>query len=103
MAALSWLGLIDAGLSRKEEALREGRRACKLLPMSKDAVDGVAFAVNLAQIYAWVAEKDLAIERLATALKVPNDCHYGELLLHPHWALPGHPQFEKIIASQGPR
>src|SRR2546423_491994 len=45
--ALSLLGMIDAGLGRKEEALREGRRACELMPISKDAVDGVAFAVNL--------------------------------------------------------
>ena len=51
--ALSLLGLIDAGLGRKEEALREGRRACELLPVSKDAVDGANFAVNLAQIYTW--------------------------------------------------
>jgi len=77
-AASSLLGLIDAGLARKEDAIREGRRACELLPMSKDAVDGVAFVVNLAQIYAWTGEKDLAIEQLNTALKVPNDLHYGE-------------------------
>ena len=34
-AALSLLGLIDAGLGRKEEAIREGRRACELLPIAK--------------------------------------------------------------------
>ena len=102
--ALSLLGLIDAGLGRKEEALREGERACELLPMSKDAVDGVACAVNLAQIYAWTGEKDRALKQLQAALKVPNDCHYGELLLHPHWdALRGDPRFEKLVAAQGPR
>ena len=31
------LGLIDAGLGRKEEALREGRRGVELLPVEKDA------------------------------------------------------------------
>ena len=31
------LGLIDAALGRKEEALREGRRAVELLPVEKDA------------------------------------------------------------------
>ena len=35
--ALCVLGLIDAALGRKEEALREGRRAVELLPMEKDA------------------------------------------------------------------
>ena len=34
--ALCVLGLIDAGLGRKEEALREGRRAVELLPVEKD-------------------------------------------------------------------
>ncbi len=48
---LSLLGLIEAGLGNKEEALKNGRRACELLPISKDAIDGVALAVNLAQIY----------------------------------------------------
>ena len=56
-AALSLLGLIDAGLGRKEAALREGRRACELLPVAKDAVDGMNFAVNLAQIYTWLGGK----------------------------------------------
>jgi len=35
--ALCVLGLIDAGLGRKEEALREGRRAVELLPVKKNA------------------------------------------------------------------
>ncbi len=53
--AISFLGMIDAGLGRKEDALREGRHACELCPPSKDALDGVALAVNLAQIYVWTA------------------------------------------------
>jgi hypothetical protein len=32
------LGLIDAGLGRKEAALREGRRAVELLSVEKDEV-----------------------------------------------------------------
>ena len=103
-AALSLLGLIDAGLGRKEEAVREGRQACELLPMTKDAVDGVAFAVNLAQIYTWVGEKELAIDQLVPPLKVPNDLHYGELKLHPLWdPLRGHPRFEQLLATQAPK
>ena len=56
-AAVSLLGIIDAGLGRKEEALREVRRACELFPISKVAIDGVVLAVNLAQIYAWVGDR----------------------------------------------
>ena len=71
-AALSLLGMIDAGLEQKEEALREGRRACELLPISKDAIDGADLAINLAQIYAWTGEKDRAIEQIAAVERVPN-------------------------------
>jgi TolB-like protein/Tfp pilus assembly protein PilF/class 3 adenylate cyclase len=102
--ALSLLGTIDAGLGRKEEALREGRRACELLPISKDAIAGVAYAVNLAQIYAWTGEKDLAIEQIAAVERVPNDLSYGLLKLHPYWdSLRGDPRFEKIVASLAPK
>jgi tetratricopeptide (TPR) repeat protein len=38
--ALCVLGLIDAGLGRKEDALREGRRAVELTPPSKDSING---------------------------------------------------------------
>jgi TolB-like protein/class 3 adenylate cyclase/Flp pilus assembly protein TadD len=103
-AALSLLGMIDAGLGRKEEALREGRRACDLLPISKDAIDGAAFAVNLAQIYAWTGEKDGAIEQIEAVERVPNYLSYGLLKLHPYWdSLRGDPRFEKIVNSLAPR
>ena len=103
-AALSLLGMIDAGLGRKEEALRKGRRACELLPISKDAIDGVGLAVYLAQIYAWVGEKDLAIEQIAAVERLPNSLSYGFLKLSPIWdSLRGDPRFEKIVASLAPK
>jgi serine/threonine protein kinase/tetratricopeptide (TPR) repeat protein len=104
-AALSLLGMIDAGLGRKEEALREGRRACQLIPISKDPYRGPCFAVQLAQIYAWTNEKDLAIEQIAAMQHVPNNpfC-YGFLKLSPIWdPLRGDPRFEKIVASLAPK
>jgi TolB-like protein/class 3 adenylate cyclase/Tfp pilus assembly protein PilF len=100
---LSLLGVIDAALGRKEDAVREGRRACELLPISRDAIDGSACAVNLAQIYAWTGEKDLAIEQIATVEHVPNLLSYGLLKLHPYWdSLRGDPRFEKIVSSLAP-
>ena len=47
------LGLLDAGLGHKSEAIAEGRRARELLPVSKDAFDGPIYATKLAVIYAW--------------------------------------------------
>ena len=103
-AALGLLGMIDAGLERKEQAIQEGRRACELLPVSKDAIDGAALAINLAQIYAWTGEKDRAIEQIAAVERVPNTLSYGVLKLHPYWdPLRGDPRFEKIVASLAPK
>jgi tetratricopeptide (TPR) repeat protein len=103
-AALNLLGMIDAGLERKEEALREGRRGCELLPVSKDAIDGADLAINLAQIYVWTGEKDRAIEQIAAVERVPNILSYGLLELHPYWdPLRGDPRFEKIVASLAPK
>ena len=55
----------------KEDALREGRRAVELLPVEKDAVNGMLMIEYLAMIAAWVGEKDLACEQLANAVCFP--------------------------------
>ena len=103
-AALSLLGMIDAGLGRKEEAIREGRRACELLPILKDAVDGPVLGANLAQIYVWTGDKDSAIEQIAVVERVPNNLSYGLLKLDPRWdSLRGDPRFEKIVADLAPK
>ena len=65
------LGVIDAALGRKEDALREGRRAVELLPVEKDPINGMVMIKYLAMIAAWVGEKDLACEQLATAVRCP--------------------------------
>ena len=103
-AAISLLGIIDAGLGRNREAVEEGERSCKLLPVSKDALDGMFLAINLAQIYAWTGHKDLAIEQIAAVERMPNMLSYGSLKLHPIWdSLHGDARFEKIVTSLAPR
>jgi TolB-like protein/tRNA A-37 threonylcarbamoyl transferase component Bud32 len=98
------LGLIDAGLGRKEEALREGRRAVELLPVRKDAINGPLMIAYLAMIAAWVGEKDLACEQLAIAVRSPSTLSYGQLKLLPFWdPLRRDPRFEKIVASLAPK
>jgi serine/threonine-protein kinase len=98
------LGLIDAGLGRKEEALRAGRRAVELLPMEKDAINGTAMIKYLAMIAAWVGDDDLACEQLAVAIRPPSRLTYGQLKLLPFWdPLRGNPRFEKIVASLAPK
>jgi serine/threonine protein kinase/Flp pilus assembly protein TadD len=95
------LGVIDAALGRKEEALRESRRAVELLPAEKDSIDGLVMIKYLAMSAAWVGDKDLACEQLATAVRYPTsglDLSYGELKLMPWWdRLRGDPRFERIL------
>ena len=98
------LGLIDAALGRKQEALREGRRAVELVPVEKDSVRGIAMVKFLAMIAAWVGDNDLACKRLAIAIRNPSDLSYGQLKLMPFWdPLRGDPRFEKIVTSLAPK
>ncbi len=101
------LGVVDAALGRKEEALSEGRRAVELLPVEKDSVNGMIMIKYLPMIAAWVGEKDLACDQLATAVRYPTsglELSYGELKLMPWWdPLRGDPRFEKIVASLAPK
>jgi serine/threonine protein kinase/tetratricopeptide (TPR) repeat protein len=98
------LGVIDAALGRKQEALGEGRRAIELLPVQKDAFNGPLMIQWYAVSAAWVGEKDLAFEELATAAHIPGMLTYGNLKLQPFWdPLRGDPRFEQIVASLAPK
>jgi tetratricopeptide (TPR) repeat protein len=102
--AVAVLGRIDAGLGRKEDALREGRRAVELLPVAKDSINGPLMINNLAVIAAWTGEKDLALEQLRIATQLPGGPPYGGLKLSPIWdPLRGDPRFEKIVESLAPK
>lgn len=92
------LGMSDAALGRKEDALHEGRRAVELLPVTKDAMTGAEMLRNLAVTYAWIGEKDLAIKQLEELLPLYGPISYGQLRLHPWWdPLRGDPRFERIV------
>jgi tetratricopeptide (TPR) repeat protein len=98
------LGLIDAALGRKEEALREGRRAVELCPIDKDSINGVHMVEFLAMTAAWIGDKELACQQLAIATRLPGMLSYGQLKLLPYWdPLRGDPRFEKIVASLAPK
>jgi hypothetical protein len=95
---LGLLGLIDAYLGRKEEALREGRHAVELIRAEKDVMEGIGREKNLAMIAAWVGDKDLAFEQLESIIRLPSALSYGGLKLFPWWdPLRGDPRFEKLV------
>ena len=62
------LGLIDAALGRKEEALREVRQAVALLPVEKDAINGVGDD----QIFSHDGRLDW---RQRSGLRTTGSCH----------------------------
>jgi TolB-like protein/class 3 adenylate cyclase/tetratricopeptide (TPR) repeat protein len=100
---LARLGLIDAGLQRKQEAIAEGLRAVELRPISSDAVDGAAVLSSVAMIYAWVGDIDLAIQRLTSLAKMPGGPDYGQLKLDPAWdAVRRDPRFAKMLDGLRP-
>ena len=59
-------------------AIAEGRRAVELTPESADALDGPFLTASLAQIYAWVGEKDQAFRLLDHLLTIPQRSHRPE-------------------------
>ena len=97
------LALIDAALGRKEEAVREGRRAVELVPIEKDAIVGRLIAAYFAVIAAWVGDNAAACEQLAGAVGYTSSLSYGQLKLMPWWdPLRGDPCFEKVVDSLAP-
>jgi tetratricopeptide (TPR) repeat protein len=104
------LGWLYAFMGRKEDAIREGRRAVELKPESKDAVDGVIVNCYLALIYARVGEKDLAFPLLERLLKTPGavdsvdySITINDLKYRWEWdPIRRDPRFQKLI-EQPPR
>ena len=107
------LGLLYAYMQRKEDAIRESRRAIELEPENENAFHGPLYAANLALVYALVGEPDQAItliERLlstpgaASYPDVPNSITLAELRLRQEWdSLRSNARFQKILAGPEPK
>ena len=102
--ALIALGQLDAELGRKEEAIREGKKATELLPTTKDILNGTQLLVKLVEIYARVGEIDRALDLLGNVIHQPDGSNYGSLRLDLAWdPLRNDLRFEKIVASLAPK
>ncbi|HSQ19077.1 MAG TPA: FlgO family outer membrane protein, partial [Blastocatellia bacterium] len=100
----SYLGLTDAMLGRCDQAIQEGKRACEVLPFTKDSWVGPIWITHLAAIYTLCGDKDAALEQLEKSVNLPVGVSYGELKQSPDWdSLRGDPRFEKIVASLAPK
>jgi len=102
---LSEVATLDAGLGRKDDAIREARRAVELLPIAKDGVNGPVYVTALALVYAWTGERDRALEQLEKVATIPGVLGgfvvtYGDLRFNPCWDdLRGDKRFDKIVAA----
>jgi TolB-like protein/Tfp pilus assembly protein PilF len=102
------LGLLYAFMGRKEEAIREGRRAVELKPESVDALDGVLMNCYLALIYARSGETDLAFPLLERLLKTPgavDSSNYSvtvnDLKYRGDWdPIRNDPRFQKLLQQK---
>jgi TolB-like protein/Flp pilus assembly protein TadD len=94
------LGTALAYLGRREEAVREGRRAVAMLPLSKDAFSGAYVQHQLARIYILVGQPDQALEQLEPLLRAPYFLSPGWLRIDPTFdPLRKHPRFQRLLAG----
>jgi len=98
------LGLLYAYLGRKDDAIRESLRAVELVPESKDAQGGAAYADNLALVYARTGEIDQALALIQRLLTTPNGIMFAQLHLSWEWdPMRSDARFQKILAGPEPK
>jgi tetratricopeptide (TPR) repeat protein len=95
------LGMIDAGLVRKEETLHAGHRALELMPISKSATTSANLTFYFAVTAAQLGEKALAIEYLERVSRIPcGVVSYGWVKLLPIFdPLRAEQRFEAVAES----
>jgi len=81
----SALGVALAGLGKKDEAIKEGKLAVELLPVTKEAWGGFHRELDLARIYTMVGEYDPAIDKLEYLLSIPGELSVPYIKLDPVW------------------
>jgi eukaryotic-like serine/threonine-protein kinase len=96
----SALGLANAALGRKEEAIREARRAMEIVPVSRDSPGATAFMGLAVEVFARAGEFDPAFELLELLLAMPSgrEVTISFLRVWPGFdPLRSDPRFEKLI------
>ena len=97
----SSLGIAYAGLGRKEQAVREGKKAVELISVAKDAWRGPFRVEDLARIYVMVGEYEAAIDQLEFLLSIPSEISIPLLRIDPTWnPLRDNPRFQKMLKRE---
>jgi serine/threonine-protein kinase len=98
----SSLGIVNAGLGCKEDAVREAELAVVQLPISMDAMFGLNPLVYLAQVYVMVGKYDAALDKLEFLLspRAPKYITAPILRLDPIYdPLRNNPRFQALLAK----
>jgi TolB-like protein len=100
---LSSLAVVDALLGQKQDAISEAKRAVEKLPISKDSVIGPGLAMNLAVVYAWTDESDLAFNQLRALTRIPYGLFYNQLKLGPYFdPIRRDARYEELLGALAP-
>jgi serine/threonine-protein kinase len=107
--ALSLLAMIDAGLGRQEQAVQEAEHACDLVTFENSGPSAPIVRCNLAVVYAWNGQPDLAISTLEPLVNRPAGTNlpaqptYGDFRRNPLWdPLRNDPRFTAIMKRLAP-
>jgi TolB-like protein/Tfp pilus assembly protein PilF len=108
-----YLARVYAYMGRKEDAIREGRRAVEMEPESQNAFHGATRVATLALVYALAGETDQALTLIERLLITPGPVQWSDfaesmtradLRLRWEWdSLRSDPRFQKLIAGPEPK
>jgi TolB-like protein/Flp pilus assembly protein TadD len=94
------LAIAYAGLGRKDDAVREARLGCDLMPASMDALRAINRVEDLAVVYAMVGRSAEAIATLDDLLSRSGWRSAHTIRLNPTWdPLRSDPRFQALLAK----
>ncbi len=98
------LAMLNAYAGQPDEARRLADRALELMPLKRDALEGVPTLEAVAQVHLALGDRDRALALLDQALGVPGMLIANVLRLEPWWApLRDDPRFQAALAKAAPR
>jgi tetratricopeptide (TPR) repeat protein len=91
-------GIVLAKLGRNEEAVRAGKRATELFPLSADAVYAQPYVLDLAHIYLLIGDYDSACRELGLLLSIPGFYSLPLFDSDPRWVdLRDRPCYQQLV------